>query len=153
MKLSHLMIAGVLLSPAAYISAQDGQTEQTQQLTSEEQDIVDALKSAIASAATPEAKAKALSEAVSQNPALATQFESAAKSAGIPDNLISSAIAIGLSNVATPAAGNNPNSQSPGRQISQQARNQQRPGSVRNFTPPSISNNSGGGGGGTASGG
>lgn len=142
MKWSHLFMVGVLALPAAYVNAQAPAPAQ-QQLTAEQQAELDALKAALDAAATPEQKQQILSDAIAQNPALASvpalsgRVQSIAISSGMSIVQIDNAVITGLANAQAPAAGGQQTGGVPQPQ----------------FTPPQVTVGSTGGGGSTASGG
>lgn len=106
MKLSHVLLAGLVALPSAYSFAQttQGQTvadgsplPSTTELSIEDQAAVDALKAVLADPnATTVDKANALSDAVAANPSLATVFQAAAQGYGLTHNQINNAVITGV---------------------------------------------------------
>lgn len=144
MKLSHILLAGLLSVSAGYVSAQAQPpalpspvpTAETAAVTPEEQAALEALQTALEAATTPEQKAQILADAIAQtpslasNPALSSQVQSASIQSGLSVAQVDSAVFDGLTRAAAPAAG---------------------PGSTTGDTPPSGSVGAlSGSGGGTA---
>lgn len=106
MKLSHVLLAGLVALPSAYSFAQttQGQTgadgsplPSTTELSIEDQAAVDALKAVLADPnATTADKANALSDAVAANPSLAATFQAAAQGYGLTPNQINNAVITGV---------------------------------------------------------
>lgn len=128
--------------------------EQPVALNSVDQAAVDKLEQDLANAETDEAKQQILSDALAaagDNEALSGAMQDAAMSTGMTLAQVLSSLPSTAAGGPQGSPGNSGNA--PGQQTSQFAQNQSSPGSVRNFTPPSLGIVSGGGGGGTASGG
>lgn len=117
MKLSHVLLAGLLSVSAGYVSAQPTSSGEvptvgeTAAITPEEQAALEALQAALAAATTPEQKAQILADAIAQtpslasNPALSSQVQSAAIQSGLSIAQVDNAVITGLAQAAAPAAG------------------------------------------------
>lgn len=143
MKISHLLLTGLLAVSASYVSAQAPQptpenpnSAAQADVTPEEIAALQALQQALAAALTPEEKSQILADAIAQTPTLASKsqllssVQTTAISYGVSAAQFDAAVITGLSNAQTPAAG-------PG------GNNNQQPG----FQPVNLNSTTGGSGG------